>query len=253
MDLITIYDTNGQEFDMGALGLMGMKLNIPSPSYRTTTQEVDGHSGVIVMNRTLDSRKLTAVFVSKADGYIDSLELRDRLYGLLGNGRAFYVSESNQPQKRWKAYLDEWTPERFNTKIHTLEIPLLAPNGMSESISIIKNKFTSSKFRFKNDGSVTIDPRVNSNSDTEIEFSGASTNLVIKNLTTGDEWSYTGTTLAGDKVLLKGVRSLKNGTSVFGQTNKKLITLAPGWNEFEILGATNGEFELTIRTRFYFL
>jgi hypothetical protein len=72
-----------------------------------------------------------------------------------------------------------------------------------------------------------------------ITFAGASTNLAIANTTTGDTWSYTGTTAAGDTLKLDGVRMLKNGVvSVFGATNRKLITLAPGWNNFTVTGAT---------------
>lgn len=253
MNLITIYDTNGQELDMMALGLTGLKLRIPSPSYETVTQKIDGHSGVIVVDRILQQRNLVAEFVSKANGYIESLALRDHLYNVLGNGRVLYISESSVPMKRWKVYLDGWTPERINVKFHKFEIPLLAWSGTSESTSIFRKKFTTSNFRFKNEGDVVINPRLHSHSETEIEFSGVSSNLVIKNLTTGDEWSWTGTTITGDKIVLKGVRSLKNGSSIFGQTNKKLITLAPGWNSFEIIGTTDGAFEINIRTRFYFL
>lgn len=250
MNLINIYDTDGQEFDMAELGLTGLKLRIPSPSYRTTTKELDG-GGTIVVDRSLNPRNLVAEFFSKANDYIASLALRDRIYEILGNGRTLYVSESKLPMRRWKVYLYEWTPERINAKSHHFEIPLLAESGTSESISVISKKSTSSSFRFKNDGNQVIDPR--KHSETEIEFSGASSNLIIRNLTTGDEWSWTGTTVAGDKILLKGVKSLKNGSSIFGQTNKKLITIAPGWNEFELLGVTEGSFELNINTRFYFL
>lgn len=248
--LIDIYDTNEQKFDLDSLGLIGLRLRIPSPSYQTVTKEIDG-GGVIVVDRTLKPRNLVAEFYSKTSGYSQSLYLRNLLYAMLGNGRILYVSESETPMRRWKVYLDEWTPERIDTKSHKFEIPLFSERGTAESDVVIKSKHTSTTFRFKNDGNVVIDPRVHS--ETEIEFVGQSSNLTIKNLTTGDEWSWVGNTLAGDKILLKGVRSLKNGTSIFGQTNKKLITFNPGWNNFEILGATGGEFELNIRTRFYFL
>lgn len=253
MNLINIYDSNGQAFDVGALGLTGLRLRIPSPSYNTITQEVDGHSGTIVMDRVLKERKINAIFMSRAKDYYDSLLLRDRLYGLLGSGKEMYVAETEQPTRWWKVYLDEWTPERFDVRTHTFEIPLTCSSGMAESVSLVKKRFTTNTFRFKNDGNVTIDPRKHSHSDTEIEFTGVSSGLTITNKTNGDSWSYSGTTVAGDKILLKSVRSLKNGVSVFGQTNKKLISINPGWNEFEITGVTEGEYLLTIRTRFYFL
>jgi len=86
----------------------------------------------------------------------------------------------------------------------------------------------------------------------KITFTGASSNLTITNQTTGDMWQYTGTTQAGDTITLDGVRSLKNGASIFGQTNRKLITLKSGWNDFAITGAT-GAFEISFDFRFYYL
>lgn len=236
--------------DMDGLGLLGLKLQIPSPSYNTITQEIDGRGGITVMDRLLKPRNLSAQFITMANDYRGSIQLRDSLYRLLGNGKPFFVAESEIPTKRWKVYLDEWTPERQDIKVHTFEVPLLNENGFSESVDLAIDTHTTSSFEFNNEGDLTIDPRIHS--ETRIEFSGSSTNLVIKNNTTGDQWSWTGTTISGDTILLSGVKSLKNGVSIFGQTNKKLVTMTSGSNNFELVGAT-GSFTLTIKTRFYFL
>jgi phage-related protein len=249
-NLIDIYDITGRKLDMEALGLLGLRLQIPSPSYKTTSQEIDGRSGITITDRTLQSRNLTANFITMGDDYKDSLLLRDKLYKLLGNGGRLFVAETEIPNKWWKVYFDEWTPERASVKVHALEIPLVCESGCSESINLVKKSYTTSSFRFNNVGDLTIDPRVHS--ETQIEFTGKSTNLIIRNKTTGDEWSWTGTTVVPDIILLNGVRSFKNGSSIFGQTNKKLLTMTPGWNDFELVGATS-PFTLTIRTRFYFL
>ena len=58
-----------------------------------------------------------------------------------------------------------------------------------------------------------------------------------ENKTTGDVWQYMGTSNLNDEIVLEGIRSTKNGLSIFRDTNKRLITIAPGWNEFEIKGA----------------
>lgn len=249
-NLIDIYDSEGRKLDMDALGLLGLKLQVPSPSYNTNSQEIDGRGGITVMGRVLQSRDLSAQFLTMADNYKDSIQLRDRLYRLLGNGKPFYVSENETPTKRWKVYFDEWTPERQSVNVHTFEIPLLNESGFSESINKISKVYNSSSFRFNNAGDLTIDPRMHP--EIQIKFSGPSTNLKIKNTTTGDEWSWTGVTSSSDTVLLSGIRSLKNGTSIFGQTNKKLLTIDPGWNSFQLTGVT-GSYSLSIVTRFYFL
>lgn len=250
LNLITIYDKEENEVNMSALGLTGLKLVIPSPSYRTTTEEVDGMSGILVLDRVLNSRSLTGVFFSQATDYKDSLTVRDNLYAYFGNGQAIYVAENQNPLRRWHVEIEDWTPERLDLRHHSFEIPLFAKSGCSESITPITETFNEHIFKFKNEGSVTIDPR--KHLETELTFTGVSSNLIIRNKTTGEEWSWKGTTESSDTILLKGVRSFKNGTSIYKDTNKKLITIPPGWNHFEVIGAT-GEFELTIKSRFYFL
>lgn len=250
LNLIDIYNALGQKIDMSALGLTGLKLHIPSPSYRTVTEEVDGKSGMVVLERVLNSRNLIGEFITKARDYTDSLIIRDKLYALLGNGQYFYVAENKNPLKRWKVYLEEWTPERLDVKHHRFQIPLFAEDGHSESIRTVTQAYTTNTFKFKNLGDLPIDPRVHM--DTEISFKGVSSNLRIRNKTTNEEWSWTGTTIASDTLLLRGVRATKNEVSIFGISNRKIITFSTGWNEMEIIGAS-GDFELTIRSRFYFL
>ena len=250
MTIINLYNNLGEEINLASLGLIGLKLEIPSPSYRKITEVLDGRSGVVVIENILDSRPLVASFMVTADNYDDSLKSRDRLYSLIGNDQTFYVAEDRQPTERWKVYASGWTPERLNRTTSKFDVPLFAESGTSESISIIEKSFNANNFSFKNEGNIIINPNVHS--ETEIEFTGASTNLTIKNITNSNEWSYTGDTVDGDTILLKSVRSLKNNASIFGQTNKKLITIDPGWNDFEIVGAT-GTIDIKIKTRFYFL
>lgn len=250
MSRIQLFNSLGEEINLALLGLDGLKLIVPSPTYRVTKEKIDGRAGEIIVDKTLDSRQLTARFIVTSLDYIGSLESRNQLYELLGSGEVIYVTESSLPTKRWAVDVGDWTPERINISTMIFDVPLLVESGTAESVNIVERNFSTSLFNFNNEGNVLIDPT--NQSDTEIEFTGASTNLIIRNLSTGDEWSWTGTTVVGDTILLKCARSTKNGTSILGQTNKKIITLLPGQNEFEIVGVTN-TFELTIRTRFYFL
>lgn len=232
------------------LDLYGLRLHIPSPSYDMPTVNAEGRGGVIVLEKTLQPRSITAEFFTKSNSYIDSLKLRDELYALLGNGNQIYIAESHNPIKRWKVHVEGWSPDRIARKVFKFEIPLLAEMGVAESINVIEKRFINTSFTFRNEGSIVIDPR--QQRETEITFKGVSNGLTIHNLTTGDVWTYNGSTVAEDVITLKSVRSLKNDVSIFGQTNKRLLTFAPGNNEIKISG-TSGDFELTIRTRFYFL
>ena len=145
--------------------------------------------------------------------------------------------------------MEDWQPERVNRRVSRVDIPLTANDGVSESVNLFKKKFTEPTFTFKNEGKRIIDPR--KQSETEIIFKGASENLTITNLSTGDVWSYDENTTDLEIIKIKGIQAFKDDSSIFGQTNKKLLTIAVGNNEFEVTGAT--DFELTISTRFYFL
>lgn len=248
--LIDFYDHNGRKIDLTVLGVVGLKLLIPSPTYRTTTEEVEGRAGAIVIERTLNPRGLTASFYSQARNYEDSLILRDKINAILGANHNFYVTERKNPTRRWNVQLEEWSPERFNREYHVFEIPLSAYSGCSETINIERLIFNSPEFTFKNKGDILIDP--SEHSDLEIEFVGESENLNIVNLTNGTQWKWTGTTDNTNTILIKGARSLKDGASIFGQTNKEVMTLSPGNNNIQVVGAT-GEFRLSIKTRHYFL
>jgi hypothetical protein len=102
------------------------------------------------------------------------------------------------------------------------------------------------EFTLYNAGDVKVDPRQH---ELVIAYTGASTDLAIKNETTEEEWKYTGTSASGDTIRLDGVRSTKNNLSIFRDTNHKLISLAPGKNEFSLSG-TSGNFEITFDFRF---
>ncbi|MGE7092525.1 phage tail domain-containing protein [Lysinibacillus sp. NPDC048646] len=85
----------------------------------------------------------------------------------------------------------------------------------------------------------------------EIEFRGASNNLNIRNATNGSTWQYTGASSTNDMIKLETpTRFTKNGLSIFKETNKKALTLSPGWNTIQISGAT--QFLVSFKFKFYY-
>lgn len=247
---LNLYDDQFNKIDMKSLGLFGVKLIIPSPSYEFHTEKIDGGQ-TIVLDKQLNPRQLFAEFKTKAGNYEELLKQKMRLFALLGNGDEFYIEQVHLKGIVWKCHLGEWDPQILSPKVTTFNIPLTNLNGYAESISTIKKTFKTTEFKFLNEGNVKIDPRQHSN--LLITFAGASTDLTITNNTTGDTWKHYGTTNDIDTLKLLGVNSIKNqGTSIFKDTNKKLLTLNVGRNDFIVSGAT-GSFELEISTRFYFL
>jgi len=94
--------------------------------------------------------------------------------------------------------------------------------------------FNTNTFTVKNYGQVTINPRYMS---LRIVLRGNfPSGLTISNQTTGDTFTYNGSLTTNDTMIIDGVSYLKNGIHVIGQTNKKLISLKRGVNQFVISG-----------------
>lgn len=249
MSRIQMWNQNGNRINLNSYGLFGLALIPESPSYDYQLEKVPGAEGVIPLGKDLNARNLVARFLVQSFDYTDSLVKTDQIYDLLNGSESFYIGETNQPGKRWLVdSVEPWSPERYNKTTLEMTLNLMALSGLAESVNMVEKTYTENTFKFNNKGTKEINPR--SQTETEIIFKGISTNLKIKNKTTNEEWSYVGSTTANDEILLKGIRSTKNNLSVFRDTNKKIITFAPSWNEFEIIGAS--AFEITIRTRFYF-
>lgn len=266
--MINLYDLQGNPLNMD--GYKGLKLTIPSPSYDVVSEKIDGRGGEIVIDKTLQPRQLTADFYMKAKDYTDSLLLRDVIHRQIGSGE-FYIAESKLPHKRWRVqFSDAYEMDRLSHQMQTFSVPLTVMSGLAESVGTTLDPLTFTRevwqvgqgltleepkyshstttFRIFNAGDVTIDPR---EMPLEIIYRGRSNGLEIKNNTTGDVWKYNGTTSDVENIFLKDVRSLKNGNSIFKDTNKKLITLAPGWNDFTLSG-TLGVFLISFEYRFYY-
>lgn len=267
MNLNNLHSLDGQKIKLDGFG--GLRLKIPSPSFELVTEEIEGGKEIVI-DKILQPRHITAEFLAEGKDYIDSLLMRDIIYSQI-NEPEFFVSESKLPQKRWRVHFhEEYTPERLNIRAQSFDIPLTAMSGLAEStgttlddltftaekwqvgqgLTLEEPKYTHSTNTFSifNAGDVPIDPR---KLPLKIIYRGASTNLKIKNLTTGDEWAHDGTSGSNDNITLDGVRSLKNDTSIFKDTNKKLLTIAPGWNDFQLTG-TSGSFLISFEHRFYY-
>ncbi|MFC0188239.1 phage tail family protein [Fictibacillus aquaticus] len=262
---------NGVTYDLEAEGIETLRFFYESLNPQNETDNIENEDGSEDLGTTYGPRILTAYCKFAAADYYDYSLKRSEVYRLLTSKEPYYLIHYSEPWKRWKVKLNKsFLPEKKkNHGIFTLEF--IAHNPYAESAGTTLDPFTfdselwgmgqglteedavyahsTSGFTIFNAGDVAINPR---RRPLKITFTGASTNLTITNNTTGETWSYTGTTTAGQTLTLDGVRSLKNGASVFGDTNRKLITLQPGPNDFTVTGAT-GTFTITFDFRFYYV
>jgi phage-related protein len=276
IDNFKIVTKSGVEYDMAAyFGVLVRSFNISSPAPEIQTDKGDNTDGQIRLGKTWGPRRLTATCSFFPTDIEDLALYRNELYRTLMSREQFYLIADAEPGKRWLVEVaGEWTPEKLGYYGEfTLEFISHSPYSESVGTSLtsmdfeqdgawqigqglietddLKYTHTTTTFSIYNPGDVTVNPR---NMPLVISYKGASTNLEIRNLTTLETWKYTGATASSLETLaINGTRSLKNGVvNIFGDTNRRLITLAPGWNSFDI-GGTSGSFEVKFDFRFYYL
>ncbi|MEI2356053.1 phage tail family protein [Mesobacillus zeae] len=272
-DNFKIVMADGATYDMaGDFAVLVRSFRISSPIPNIYTESFEGRNGLVRVGKDFGERSITAVCSFFPVDDADVALLRDELLRVLFTPDQFYVIQEAQPYKRWKVEVaSDFTPEVIGT-YGEFTIDFVSASSYAESVGTTLDPFTfdtdlwgagmgltsddasythsTTSFAVYNASDVVINPR---EFPLKITYRGASTNLTIRNETTGDEWKYTGTTGVGDRLEINGVRSLKNGVvSVFGNTNRKLITLKPGWNQFTVTGA-EGAFSVEFDFRFYYL
>lgn len=269
---LTIERLDGTRYLLSDYNISIVGFVIESPTPRFNWEELESRDGLIDLGTTYGERKLKGNFEFVGEDFQDFPLLRNEIFKIFDSREAFYLIDSREPGKRWKVKANGFSPEQLIANLGKFDVNFISPLAYAESIGTTLDPVTfdtevwqtgqglildetnythsASTFQIFNaaDG-VTIDP---SQLPLKITFKGASTNLQIKNLTTGDTWTYTGTTAAADSIMLDGIRSTKNGLSIFRDSNRKLITLATGYNDFQIIGAS-GSFTISFEFRFYTL
>ncbi|MBT2614121.1 MULTISPECIES: phage tail family protein [unclassified Bacillus (in: firmicutes)] len=271
--MINVYDALGNLIDISKIGLRCTSFIPESLSPQFVEESREGVDGSILLGTTAATRKLYTKFLIEAIDHLDYQLLRDEIYKIYDPRKDRFIVDTRQPGKRWRARTSSaFRPEYINFSTGQFDLEFSVAFPYAESIGTSLDPFTfdselwqmgqglpadidlfykhsTTTFSIYNAGDIDLDPRW---LPLIISYKGASTNLKIKNTTTNVEWAYTGTSNVGDSINLDGIRSTKNGLSITRATNKKLLTLAPGWNNF-ILTGTSGSFEITFDFRFYYL
>lgn len=271
---MTVTKLNGATYDLASLGITLREFSPQSPTPVHSSVSIEGMSGEADIGTVYGPRIINCSFYAKAVDLADYPLLRDEIFALFDSRQSFYISEGYNPGKRWlvktsKEYsLDQngvygffdiefksYYP--FAESIGTTLNPFTTDAGvwqMGQGLQTeeLKYVFTTNKFSIYNAGNIEVDPRQLTNTPLNITYKGTSKNLIIANETTGDTFKYYGNSSSSDSITLSGVQVKKNSTSIFGQTNRKLIRLSPGWNNF-VLSGTGSGFKISFDFRFYYL
>ncbi|WP_239255431.1 phage tail domain-containing protein [Listeria ilorinensis] len=96
--------------------------------------------------------------------------------------------------------------------------------------------FTSKSFKVYNASSIKVNPVLRHQLEVAMTCEGTPR---ITNRTTSDTFEYKKSLKKADTLYIQGVYPFVNNQHAGVNTNHGVITLAPGWNEFEITGADN--------------
>lgn len=267
---------NGKRYKLSKeTGYIVLKFRPESIKVNRQRESVSGRPPVSI-GTEIEGRSIHTEILFTSYDFFDHVLKRNEFFQILDSREEFYVIFSEEPGKRWLVSAEAFTPEPVTMTLGRCELVLYSESPYAESIGKTTDqmKFDSNlwqigqgliaeytddakythnatSFRIYNAGDVTIDPR---SIPFKITYTGVSSNLSIKNLTTGDIWSYSkGTDFAYSQIILDGVKSYRPGIgSIFRDTNWGLITLKPGWNDFVLTGTAN-DFEIKFDFRFYYL
>lgn len=264
---------NGEMVDLDEIGIRTKDFIVSSPSPEHNSEKATGGQGEIDMGTTTGPRDITVLFKMDAYDTLDFGMFRDEIFHLFRSEEAFYLTEKRNPSKRWLVKVkDPYSiPQRYVRG--DFEIVFICNKGMAESEGYTTDPFTfdaelwqlgqgltgevteyvhdTEAFEIYNAGDKTVNPR-DPNMELVITVKAtASSYIEIFNKTTGDMYRYNGNLTTNDILRLEGIRSTKNSLGVFRDTNGKLISLAPGFNDFEIRGTSFIE-SITFDFRFYY-
>lgn len=273
MTRLRLYDK-----DMNEIILRGVKWLefIPAPIEAEKFTEKVGNRE-IDLGKTTGARSIDAKLWFKAADEPDFALLRNELYAMLSPLKEMWVVDSKVPGVKWWVEVDGLSkPKRINGRVAEFDVVFRSLTTYSRSIGNSLEPYTmasglwsygmglvseesmqdyihsGTEFTIYNAGNVLIDPREHE-LEIKLTYSGSvSSNVIIRNESTGDEWKYTGSLANGQTIILSGVKATKNGVNIVGNTNFGLITLAKGLNEIHIIGL-NGNFEIQFKFPFLYV
>lgn len=263
----------GQVLDHRKLNVYLLSFIPQSLSTDYTSEPIPGLPGSVFTSAHYGQRTIRAEFGAIGYDHLDLQLIRDEFYAMLATPKTKQLIDMRQPGKMWEAVSGEFGMEYVSPTAARFQVDFQSFSPFAKSVvrtsenefrfdsqklqfgqgiptELLVYRFASRSFRVYNAGNVPVDLR---NQDAVITFKGASNRLRIRNLTSGADWRYQGTTTANDTIRLeRGCRALKNGQTILAQTNLEAFTLSPGWNEIRIDGSS-GSIEVRFDFRFLYI
>lgn len=258
---------DGTMYDISNYGLTRLYHNIPSSDIEHNTVSIDGR-GPIITSSTIGQRTISVDMLFQVADIYDYYLLRDEVNSLFLLEESFYIIFKREPYKRWLVKVADGYKLPPHPKAGTFTVNFRTQNRYAESIATtldikewdidkwgwngtigwdedLRYRFTTNIFSVNNLGNVKIDPREH---QLDIIVKGNfPSHFKLINTTTADAYQYNGPLTSSDELKMSGISTFKNGISSFKNTNKKLISLAPGINNLVIEGGTINSISFNFR------
>lgn len=255
---VRIFDDNSDIMLTDLEGLSFLEYEEEGVETRVTSTEVQGVDGVLMSLNTFGPFNLILRFFHRGADVKDYRLMKQQLRGMLHRRTPFYVVHSDMPGIKYAVYCEENAITNIGHKYGTFEVTFTVYKGYSESL-YETNQYdkTSDKWQFGNGLLVNDDIKYKHNTTSFKIFNGSSDTiapfphrhkLIIKlnvnapkgfkliNRTTGDIFEYKKAITKNKQIIINGIYPTIDGKRVGIDTNHEWLTLAPGYNDIEIIG-----------------
>ncbi|WP_239733003.1 phage tail domain-containing protein [Mammaliicoccus sp. E-M26] len=239
-------------------GLMYLDFKEEDVESRINLQEISGVDGGLLSPISFAPFNLILRFVYSGVDVADYHLLKKQLRSMLYSRTPFYIVHSDMPGMKYAVVTDSTAVEDLYGRNGEFEITFTVYKGYSESLYETNqyNK-TSDKWQFGNGLLVNDDIKYKHNTTSFKIFNGSSDTiapfphrhkLIIKlnvnapkgfkliNRTTGDVFEYKKAITKSKQIIINGIYPTIDGKRVGIDTNHEWLTLAPGYNDIEIIG-----------------
>ncbi|MEX5937395.1 phage tail domain-containing protein [Mammaliicoccus sciuri] len=225
---------------------------------RMELMEIQGVDGGLPTSSTFAPFNLVMNFSYKTSDYIDYRLLKHKLREIIYRREPYYLWHSDMPGIKYAVVCTENSIDDLTSVFGTFNIKFTVYRGYSESL-YETNQYdkTSDKWQFGNGLLVNDDIKYKHNTTSFKIFNGSSDTvapfphrhkLIIKlnvnapkgfklhNRTTGDVFEYKKAITKSKQIIINGIYPTIDRKRVGIDTNHEWLTLAPGYNDIEIIG-----------------
>lgn len=239
-------------------GLMYLDFKEEDVESRINLQEISGVDGGLLSPISFAPFNLILRFVYSGVDVADYHLLKKQLRSMLYSRTPFYIVHSDMPGMKYAVVTDSTAVEDLYGRNGEFEVTFTVYKGYSESL-YETNQYdkTSDKWQFGNGLLVNDDIKYKHNTTSFKIFNGSSDTirpfphrhkLIIKlnvnapkgfkliNRTTGDVFEYKKAITKSKQIIINGIYPTIDGKRVGIDTNHEWLSLAPGYNDIEIIG-----------------